>query len=162
MPEGGQAVSFSEQERARMRAAKRASEEVANAVYRTLRSNGLHKRLNRVEYRCPTKDRCLLLVAYEIPGQGVLLHQNRFKFTLPVNLSASNDAGRESNTYDGNNHWRERTYWLSQCALDIPSGSLDVQCDHLRSRLSGADFLQDWGKRRRRPTIIMAAQDHPA
>jgi len=80
----------------------------------------------------------------------MVLHQVRFKQSESINLERSNEAGRAKNTFDGNNHWMPRSYWIEQSALhhpeDVGSG-LSLQCDHVGVPdviLSAAEFSADW------------------
>lgn len=122
-------------------------------IYAALISDpGRLRSLHRLEYRCPR--RCLLLDAIEI-GATVLLHQKRFKNSDAVNLRRSSESGRAANTYDGRNHWRERSFYIEQSALahpdDHPAPRLSLQCDHVGVQPNGddlalmaADFRDDW------------------
>lgn len=112
--------------------------------------------LRRLTYRCAHGDRCLLLDAVGVAGT-VLLHQKRFKNSEEVNLRRSNEAGRAANTFDGNNHWKPRTYYLDQSALahpdDRPEPRLSIQCDHVGVLSDGEDltltagaFRDDWAR----------------
>lgn len=117
-------------------------------LYRALYASGRLPQLRRLTYRCATPARCLLLDAVETP-LGVLLHQRRYKMSEPVNLARSSASGREKNTYDGGNHWRERTYYREQSALEYPDDTpppvLEVTCDHvLAYALSAPEFRDDW------------------
>lgn len=123
--------------------------EQAEDLYRALRSSGRLTKLRRLTYRCNTSARCLLLDAVETPI-GVVLHQRRYKHSDEVNLARSNEAGRARNTYDGKNHWMERTYPLEQSALlwHDERANLALQCDHvLDFKLTAAMFHGDWEAR---------------
>lgn len=116
-------------------------------LYTALLSDG--DRLNgirRLQYRCPR--RCLLLDAVEVPEpERVLLHQKRYKLSGTWNAERSSEAGRKANTYDGENHWKPRTYYLGQSALDLSDSegaTLDVQCDHVHVPLKPSAFQADW------------------
>lgn len=112
--------------------------------------------LHQLTYRCAHDDRCLLLDALEIPGpERVLLHQKRFKNSDEVNRRRSSEAGRRANTVDGDRHWKPRTYYIGQSALDYPDDRptprLSVQCDHVGVLPDGSDctllatdFHADW------------------
>lgn len=119
----------------------------ATTLYDALRADNTRLgALRRLTYRCP--HRCLLLDAVAV-AETVLVHQKRYKYSEDENLARSNDAGRAANTYDGANHWRERTYWIGQSALahpeDTPAPRLGITCDHvLDHQLLATDFHADW------------------
>jgi hypothetical protein len=124
------------------------------ALYVALR--GDTKRLGiarRLTYWCST-ERCMLLDAIEV-GETVLIHQKRFKTSPEINDRRSSEAGRARNTFDGENHWKPRTYWIESSALaypdDRPPMRLSVQCDHVGPlptnddvTLTAPDFRDDW------------------
>lgn len=124
----------------------------AEELYRALLSSGRLPTLRRLTYRCATR-RCLLLDAVETP-LGVLVHQDRYKYSEGQNLARSSEDGRRVNTYDGVNHWREHSYWLTSSALAHPSQpgviggetmGLGFSCDHvLDVMLTADDFEGDW------------------
>jgi hypothetical protein len=106
----------------------------------------------RLQYRCTS--RCLLLDAIEA-GESVLLHQKRYKNSDEINLRRSNEAGRARNTFDGDNHWKPRSYWIGQSALahpeDLPEPRISLQCDHVGVLPDGSEltlrasaFHEDW------------------
>lgn len=104
----------------------------AAELYRAVMVSGRLPALRRLTYRCHAR-RCLLLDAVETP-LGVVCHQIRFKQSDGVNEARSSATGRAKNTFDGNNHWRPRTYYVDVSALAWPqtTGSrLSVQCDHV-------------------------------
>lgn len=120
----------------------------AAELYRALLVSRRLSQLRRLTYRCSSPARCLLLDAVETP-LGVLMHQRRFKFSPGENAALSNEAGRANNTYDGDNHWRERTYYLKESALAHPEDGdgphLGVSCDHvLDYHLKATEFDTDW------------------
>lgn len=126
----------------------------AEVLYRALISDASRLRsLRRLQYRCDRPQHCLLLDAIEVPG-SVLLHQKRFKNSPAINLNRSNEAGRAANTFDGENHWRPRTYYIGQSALSIEDDRVagqSLQCDHvgvLADRtdlmLRASEFWADW------------------
>ena len=136
----------------------------AESLYVALISNpGRLSQLRRLTYRC-AKHRCLLLDVVETP-LGVVLHQKRFKQSAEVNEGRSNEAGRAKNTFDGDNHWKPRTYWLNESALslsDDPRSNQPLNCDHVGPRPGGLrdselgvqdvvlraqDFAADWSAR---------------
>jgi hypothetical protein len=111
-------------------------------------------KLRRLQYRCDTERRCLLLDAVAT-GDTILLHQKRFKNSDAVNKRRSNEAGRARNTFDGDRHWLPRSYFIGQSALahpdDRPTPRLSLQCDHVGVlpggddlTLSALDFHDDW------------------
>lgn len=116
-------------------------------LYRALLVSGRIPQLRRMTYRCSTSARCLLLDAVETP-MGVLLHQVRYKYSPDENVRRSSEDGRRANTFDGVNHWRDRTYWIEQSALSFPADigmRLGVSCDHvLDVALMASDFHADW------------------
>lgn len=117
----------------------------AEDLYRALLTSGRLPGLRRLTYRC-TAARCLLLEAVETP-LGVVVHQTRYKYSEAENLARSSESGRAANTYDGRNHWRERTYYLKQSALSWPDdpGGQELTCDHVLGHLlTAADFQRDW------------------
>lgn len=109
--------------------------------------------LRRLQYRCTSKDRCLLLDAVAV-GESVLMHQKRFKQSDVVNQRRSNDEGRAKNTFDGDNHWMPRTFWIGRSALNHPEDErsrLAIQCDHVgvlpnggEIALTAREFHDDW------------------
>lgn len=111
--------------------------------------------LRRLCYWCNRADgRCLLLDAIVMPNT-ILLHQKRFKNSDAVNLRRSNEAGRAKSTFDGDNHWMPRTYFIGQSALaypdDRPPPRQSLQCDHVGVlpdgsdlTLTAAEFHADW------------------
>lgn len=108
--------------------------------------------LRRMQYRCDNERHCLLLDVIET-SLGTLLHQNRYKYSEAENEQRSSESGRRKNTYDGENHWQERTYFVEQSALahpdDLPTPILGVSCDHvLDHALLATDFRDDWSARR--------------
>ncbi|WP_454778104.1 hypothetical protein [Georgenia muralis] len=113
-----------------------------------LLTSGRLRTLRRLTYRCATTDRCLLLEAVDVTPLGVLLHQRRYKYSPAENERRSSEAGRARNTYDGANHWRERSYFIETSALAYPEDRdmhLGVSCDHvLDYMLTGAEFVRDW------------------
>lgn len=119
----------------------------AAGLYRALLSSGRLAKQRRLTYRCAA-DRCTLLDVVETP-LGIVLHQIRFKQSHGVNQVRSSEGGRRKNTYDGDNHWRPRTYWLSESALNWPddAGGQDLICDHVGVPdviLRGSEFHADW------------------
>lgn len=110
------------------------------------------REVRRLTYRCHA-ERCLLLDALAV-GDAVLLHQKRFKNSDEVNQRRSNEAGRARNTFDGDNHWKPRSYWIGQSALahpeDRPAPRLSIQCDHVGVvdgqdlTLLAPEFHADW------------------
>lgn len=117
-------------------------------LYRALMVSGRLPQIRRLTYRCATPARCLLLDAVDTP-LGRLLHQRRYKYSDRENMARSSASGREKNTYDGGNHWRERTYYLEQSALaypdDTPPPQLGITCDHVLDHLlTASDFHTDW------------------
>lgn len=118
----------------------------AEDLYRAVVSSGRLPHLRRLTYRCAPR-RCLLLEAVETP-LGIVVHQNRYKYSEPENLRRSSEDGRRANTYDGRNHWRERTYYLAESALSWPGddgAGQALTCDHvLEHYLSSATFAADW------------------
>ncbi|REF30632.1 hypothetical protein [Calidifontibacter indicus] len=120
----------------------------AAELYRALLGSDRLPTLRRMTYRCATKDRCLLLDAVETP-LGTVLHQTRYKYSPAENEKRSSASGRAKNTFDGVNHWRERTYYIGESALaypdDLPSPQLGVSCDHvLEYLLAATEFRDDW------------------
>lgn len=128
----------------------------AETLYRVLGNDTSRLRgVRRLRYWCAMRDRCLLLDAIDVRGQ-ILLHQKRFKQSTEVNLRRSSEAGRAANTSDGENHWKPRSYWISESALSYPADSpgsvgLAIQCDHVgvlpdggEIILTPADFAHDW------------------
>lgn len=115
--------------------------------------------LRRLTYRCP--DRCLPLDAIGIMGT-VLLHQKRFKQSDEVNRRRSSAAGRAKNTYDGENHWHVRHFWLERSALahpEDPGSRLGIQCDHVGVLPDGSEvtlfareFQEGWAAGHAIPT----------
>jgi hypothetical protein len=127
----------------------------ADQLYVALLSDG-HRvgSLRRLQYRCHSFSRCLLLDAVAVSGT-ILLHQKRFKQSEQVNRQRSSEAGRRANAYDGATHWKPRTFFIDQSALahpdDIPTPRLPVQCDHVgvlpdggAVTLSATGFHADW------------------
>lgn len=120
-------------------------------LYRALTADpGRPRTLRRLQYRCP--ERCQLLDAIDISGT-VLLHQKRFKQSDAVNRKRSSDAGRAKNTFDGNNHWKPRTYFIDSSALAYPNDTptprlaidhVGVLPDGNELTLSAIDFHTDW------------------
>jgi hypothetical protein len=125
----------------------------AEDLYRALLTTGRLPVLRRLTYRCVPR-RCLLLDAVDTP-LGIVLHQTRYKYSEPENLRRSNAAGRARSTYDDNNHWRERTYYLADSPLSDPEGhrltpelALEARCDHVLSFvLTAPGFRDDWDAR---------------
>jgi len=119
-------------------------QEMADSLYPKLVKVAKRMRLHRLTYRC--RNRCLLLDAIETPA-GIVLHQKRYKFSDGLNASRSSADGRRVNTYDGDDHWKAHTYFLSSSALAFPDGLgvLGVQCDHFIGSVSPAEFQADWG-----------------
>lgn len=122
----------------------------AGELYRALVASGRLSGLRRLTYRCGPRG-CLLLQAVETP-LGVLLHQDRYKYSEGENLARSSEDGRRANTYDGGRHWREQSYWLSTSALawpdDVPAPRLGVSCDHvLDHHVTAPEFRDDWQAR---------------
>lgn len=116
-------------------------------LYRALLSSGRLSGLRRLTYRCATH-RCTLLDAVDTP-MGILLHQIRFKQSNEINQERSSESGRRANTTDGDRHWRERTYWLPESALNWPQdlGGQALTCDHVGVPyvlLRAGDFHEDW------------------
>jgi hypothetical protein len=112
------------------------------------------RNLRRLTYWCDRQDgRCLLLDAVAVDAT-VLLHQKRYKYSDAVNERRSSEAGRARNTFDGQTHWKPRTYWIGQSALAYPDdvgSQLSIQCDHVGVRPDGSevtltarDFRDDW------------------
>lgn len=121
----------------------------AAELYRALLTSGRLSGLRRLTYRCATEARCTLLDAVETP-LGLVMHQVRYKYSAGENLERSSESGRAANTYDGANHWRERSYFVEQSALS-PSflgddgAHLEVTCDHVLAHpLTADDFHADW------------------
>lgn len=120
----------------------------AAELYRVLLSSGRLSRLRRLTYRCAA-GRCTLLDAVETP-LGIVLHQVRYKYSEGENLSRSSESGRAKNTYDGANHWRERSYFIEQSALSATfigdtGARLDVTCDHVLAHpIRAREFHADW------------------
>ncbi|QOR69140.1 hypothetical protein IM660_10380 [Ruania alkalisoli] len=80
-----------------------------------------------------------------MPDGDAVLHQLRYKYSPEENEQRSSEAGRLANTYDGENHWRERTYLRSSSALsypDDPRMQLGVSCDHVLDYLLTAEEFQ--------------------
>lgn len=110
--------------------------------------------LRRMTYWCPS--RCLLLDAIQVPDPGrVLLHQKRHKFSDRINEARSSEAGRRRNTFDGEDHWKPRTYYIGSSALDYPDDvpvmQQSLQCDHVgvlpdggEVTITAAAFQADW------------------
>lgn len=120
-------------------------QEMADSLYPKLVKVAKRMRLHRLTYRCRNRSRCELLDAIETP-EGIVLHQKRYKKSDELNASTSSADGRRVNTYDGDNHWKSFTYFLSSSVLarPDPKASLDVQCDHTIERLTPAEFSADW------------------
>lgn len=119
----------------------------AGELYRALLVSGRLPSLRRLTYRCV--NRCLLLDAVELLELGtVLLHQKRYKLSDGYNGQASSPAGRAANTYDGDNHWKSRSYFIDNTLmLDVsPEGvGQQLQCDHVPPMLlNPAQFQRDW------------------
>ena len=122
-------------------------------LYRALTATGRKSKLRRIEYRCPR--RCLLLEAVETP-LGILIHQNRYKLSPAQNEARSSADGRAANTYDGDRHWQERSYFLADSALSWPEPEVSqvLTCDHvLAFPLTSARLTADWGARRTEVSI---------
>ena len=117
--------------------------ELAESLYPKLVLVAKRMRLHRLTYRC--RNRCLLLDAIETPA-GIVLRQKRYKFSDGLNASRSSADGRRVNTYDGDDHWKAHTYFLSSSALAFPDDPsvLDVQCDHTIAAVRPAEFQADW------------------
>jgi len=117
----------------------------ANDFYAALIGNPDRlRRLRRLQYRCP--ERCLLLDAVAV-GDTVLLHQKRYKLSRHRNAERSSDSGRTANTYDGENHWKPRSYYIETSALaltDAEGAILEIQCDHVNASMKPSDFAGDW------------------
>lgn len=100
----------------------------------------------RLQYRCTT-ERCLLLDVIPLPDGNAVLHQLRYKYSPEQNDQRSSESGRQANTYDGENHWRERTYLLSQSALRFPEdgrmSGQQITCDHVLAYLLSATEFRD-------------------
>jgi hypothetical protein len=127
----------------------------ADELYRALLQSEALKERRRLQYRC--ERRCLLLDAIDAGPLGVVVHQNRYKLSTEQNLRRSNEDGRRANTYDGANHWRERSYFLEQSALawpdDEPQPRLSLQCDHVGVLADGTNltitaqaYRDDWNR----------------
>ena len=107
----------------------------ADALYVALIGDTARLRdLHRLQYRCHSGDRCLLLDVVVLPDD-VLLHQKRYKYSDSENAARSSESGRRRNTYDGENHWRARTYFIGTSALAHPEDDglqqLGLTCDHI-------------------------------
>lgn len=117
-------------------------------LYAALLSDGDRLRtLRRLQYRgqgC----RCLLLDAIEVPEpERVLLHQLRYKHGPERNSERSSAEGRAANTYDGDNHWKPRTFYIGTSALDLTDAegaTLNVLCDHVDVNMKPSEFRADW------------------
>lgn len=127
-------------------------EAVAEATYRALTQDTARLRnMRRLQYRCANPERrCLLLDAIDTgaDGLGVILHQNRYKYSEAENLKRTNAAGRKRNTYDGNNHHVEHYFFLERSALNYPDDnppmSVQLSCDHvLGYQLYAKEFHAD-------------------
>jgi hypothetical protein len=99
---------------------------IASAAYQALKSTGALSSHRLIAYRCPR--RCLLLDVINIP-QGVILHRPSYKLSPSLNESSSNEAGRASNTTDGDRRWRQNTGFVSEW------GNVPLNCDHVRVTL---------------------------
>lgn len=114
---------------------------------------GRLRELRRLRYWCDRSDRrCLLLDAVGVLDT-ILMHQKRFKQSDEINERRSSAAGRTKNTFDGQGHWKPRTYFVdtSALALDDPVARLAIQCDHVgvlpdgnEVTLSPDSFWADW------------------
>lgn len=121
---------------------------LARGLYVAILGDPARLRLvRRMQYRCATSRHCLLLDAIETPA-GVVIHRPRYKYSPSQNEARSSEEGRRANTYDGENHWREHTYFLEQSALAHPWADamrLGLTCDHvLDAPLRAPDFAADW------------------
>jgi hypothetical protein len=117
-------------------------------LYRALLVSGRLSGLRRLTYRCDRqRQRCLLVDALDTP-LGLVLHHVRYKYSGTENEKRSNASGRGKNTYDGENHWRERTYFAEESALADPDDDmlrLALTCDHVLDQLlSAPEFYADW------------------
>lgn len=119
----------------------------AEALYvAVINEPGRLRTIRRLQYRCTAVDRCLLLDAIDTP-LGVLLHQKRFKNSDALNQQRSNEAGRAKNTFDGDRHWKPRTFYIEQSALaldDADGATLEVLCDHVMAQIKPSAFAHDW------------------
>lgn len=106
----------------------------------------------RLQYRCAYDRRCLMLDAIQVPEpERFLLHQLRYKYSPDENAARSSEDGRKANTVDGDNHWRDRTFYLSSSALiatDDEGFVLGLTCDHvLEYHLKPSEFVDDVARR---------------
>ena len=89
--------------------------------------------LRRLRYWC-ANERCLLLDAIEV-ADTIVLHQKRYKYSPAENADRSSESGRRANTYDGENHWKEHSYFIGTSALAHPEDDglqyLGLHCDHI-------------------------------
>lgn len=128
-------------------------------LYAALKAAGgrRHKITRRMTYRCSSHG-CLLLDVLDVPDLGeILFHQKRFKVSPQQNESTSAPEARAVETHDGDRHWVERTYWLTESALKWTGPSISaetgkpvvsgvqLQCDHVNAwTLTAGDFWADW------------------
>lgn len=78
----------------------------------------------------------------------MVLHQNRYKRSVSVNESGSSAEGRRANTFDGERHWRDQTYFLTDSALSwrgVAGAGQALVCDHVLDQVLTADrFAADF------------------
>lgn len=125
---------------------------IADTLYIALIGDPARMRgAQRLRYWCDRHKRCLLLDAVGLPTGDVILHQKRYKLSDELNLARSSADGRAKNTFDGENHWKPRTYYIDTSALDLDDtdgATLEIQCDHVIKPLTPSEFRSDWTARR--------------
>lgn len=120
------------------------ADEDPDVVYRALKATRWLSKQRSLIYLCRNRRRCLLLDVVQMPT-GLLLHVPRYKLSTRLNEELSNESGRAANTEDGDNHWRDWTFYADQAA-----DFLTLTCDHVvKDTIAKADVLEDLHSGRR-------------
>lgn len=132
------------------------SDELTALAERFHADKKLRSRFLAATYRCHVPndrgERCVLAYVYNTP-HGIIVHHPAYKISPELNERSSSESGRRVNTLDGDRHWKQRNYFLSQAA------NLTMNCRHVRHEIVEVEHVKEAVRTDTRNVIVSPKAD---